>query len=140
MFFFVKFLFLFLSLIELTNLLILFDKQNYFLSNSFLSIFLFFFIFNFYFNQSITYNLNFDLVFKYFSLFLKNFSFLLNYFINTFKKIILFLYYFKYRHIKLSISVYFKKHLSSFFIFWKPLFKKTSYFGYFRSNRSKWIK
>ena len=34
---------------------------------------------------------------------------------------------------------YFFNFLGTFFIFWRPLFKKHSYYGLFRSSRTKWI-
>lgn len=107
----------------------------------YLLIFIFIFTINFLFlNLKIKYNFNKDILIKFYNLFFKNPSFFLNYIINTFKKIYLFFIHFKYFKEKKMISNFFKKLNNLFFIFWRPLFKKFSYFGFYRSNRSKWIK
>lgn len=85
-------------------------------------------------------NIDLDIIFKYFSIVFKMPNVFLNLFLNIFKKIYTFLVYFKYKYIVITYKIISKKYFNTFFILWRPLFKKTSYFGYYRSNRSKWIK
>lgn len=55
------------------------------------------------------------------------------------KKVYMFIIYFacheKIKLFKISIKFW----LGGFFIFWRPLFKRLSYFGYYRTNQTKWF-
>lgn len=103
------------------------------------------FVFVLIFNKYLDYDqyklkFNIDIIFKFFLLMLKTPSFFFNYLINIFRKIFVFLYYYKYRDILNTFRIYSRKYSYRYFSIWRPLFKKTSYYGYYRSNRSKWIK
>lgn len=82
---------------------------------------------------------NMFLFLSFIKFFLTQVKLLLNYLSILFKKVIL--HYFGFV-IKSNITL-FKSCLfyvtKTFFIFWRPLFKKLSYFGLFRSYRTKWF-
>ena len=82
---------------------------------------------------------NLFLLFTYMKLFLSKIKLLFNYVHILFKKV--FLHYFGF--VIKSDTTLFKSctyHMFKFFfIFWRPLFKKLSYFGLFKSYRSKWF-
>lgn len=84
-------------------------------------------------------NSNLDLFLKYFKFFTKHFFNLLNLFSSFFKKIYNFIYIKLFVFLK-SFLTFLNLYIKNIFIIWRPLFKKWSYFGYFRTNRSKWIK
>ena len=127
MFFFV-FVYFFNFIIFIVNLNIV-----YF---SFVIFFLNYFFFK---NLNINYNSNLDLLFKYLKFFTKHLFNLLNLVYVIFKKFYNFIYIKTFVFLK-SLEIFFNFYLKNIFIIWRPLFKKWSYFGYYRINRSKWIK
>lgn len=92
------------------------------------------------FNQNTSFNYIIILI-KFYINFFKKLDLILIVFKNFFLKIIIYIIFFKNIFINDSFNIiykYFKK--TSFSIFWKPIFKKTSYFGLFAYIRSKWYK
>ena len=100
----------------------------------------FFYFMNYFFLKNLNAtNPDLDLFLKYIKFFTKHFFNLLNLSSSLFKKIYNFIYIKSFVFLKSCfnfLNLYFK----NIFIIWRPLFKKWSYFGYFRTNRSKWIK
>lgn len=84
--------------------------------------------------------LNYDLFYKFIVLNEKNYFFLLNLIKVEFKKLILFLIKFRFAVDIFTWKHFIKKRTGVFFVIWRPIFKKWSYLGYYRSNQSKWIK
>lgn len=139
MIYFLKyFLFIFFIFEFIFDNLYFYNQQYEF--NLFIPIFTVLIIYNIVFKVNTQNRLDLDLLSKYIILFIKTPNFLLNYMINIFKKVYVFIIFFKYRNLLNFIKIIFKKCFSNSFLLWRPLFKKTSYFGYYRSNRSKWIK
>jgi hypothetical protein len=56
------------------------------------------------------------------------------------KKIYIFMRHFSFAPVINLVKLLFAKFSSTFFLLWKPVFKKWSYYGIFRSYRSKWLK
>ena len=138
--FFLTSIIIFLSVEFLSVAWVMFD-QFLFFDNFFLYIFSIFFLLNFfYIKNEEKFNFNFDLLYKYILFLLKTPNYFLNYFLNNLKKIYVYLVYFKYKFLKDTHFMLIKKYFNRYFLIWRPLFKKFSYFGYYRSNRSKWIK
>lgn len=76
---------------------------------------------------------------KYFYLFRNYLKLLMNYLIIIFKKISLHFFNF-FLDFPVKFGRKYLSHLNTFrLILWKPIFKKWSYFGLFRSYRSKWL-
>ena len=116
-------------------------EQIIFFSGFFILIFISIFFLSFYFvRRKEKFNFNIDILVKYYLFLLKKPSILLNFLKNTFKQIYLFTIHFKYKFTIGTFKIIFRDLLSFFSLSWRPLFKKFSYFGYYRSNRSKWIK
>jgi hypothetical protein len=64
---------------------------------------------------------------------------LINYLIIIFKKLSLHFFSF-FLNFHINFGKNYLSHLNLFqIILWKPIFKKWSYFGLFRSYRSKWL-
>ena len=82
---------------------------------------------------------NFILLFKFSSILSSNSSFFHNYISIHFRKISCFFRCFRFFDLKNFISVYSKFLFKNFFVFWRPLIKKWSYFGIYRAYRSKWM-
>ena len=113
-------------------------EQIIFFENFYTVTFLLFFVFNFFvINKEEKFNFNIDLIVKYYLFFLRVPNFFLNFIVNTFKQIYVFLIYFKYKFVIDTNFMILKNIYKTFSLIWRPLFKKFSYFGYFRSNRSK---
>ena len=87
-----------------------------------------------------SFNNNKDLILKFFNLCLRPFSILFTLIFAYVKRFVYFLIRFEYRNFFTTLLHFFSKFYSSSFIIWRPLFRKWSYFGYFRTNRSKWWK
>jgi hypothetical protein len=86
------------------------------------------------------FNNNKDVIYNFFSLCLRPFSIFFTLFFAHLKRFSHFLVHFDYKNfIKITFDLFFK-FFSNFFMIWRPLFRKWSYFGYFRTNRSKWWK
>lgn len=60
--------------------------------------------------------------------------------LSEIKKFVLFLKKFKYREAINTHLVWFTLKVGVIFIIWRPLFRKWSYFGFYKTNRSKWWK
>lgn len=138
----VDFLLIFLInflLIEIINNNSILIEQIIFFDYFYEFLFILFFL-NFIYKRKEKFNFNLDILSKYYLFFFKKPNYLLNYLIIIFKKIYVFIFNFKYNFFistnKIFFSIFFKK----INLTWRPLFKKFSYFGFFRSNRSKWIK
>jgi len=103
--------------------------------------FLFFFLINYIviiWKES--FNNNKDLLYKFVYFFFRPFSLFITYILGEIKRFYVFLIKFEYKiFFKTVYDLIFLK-LGGFFLIWRPLFRKWSYFGYFRSNRSKWWK
>lgn len=126
-------------LLELSPILDLFYSS--YIPNFYIIFYIIFFYLNFLLNfNNDSKNINIDLITKYIILLIKTPNFFFNYILNIFKKIYIYLVHFKYRFFRNTTKLLYKKNMKSHFIWWRPLFKKSSYFGYYRSNRSKWIK
>jgi len=125
--FFVSFFYFFTFSVEIINL------------NFFLFVFVLYFINYFFLKNLNKYNSNLDLFFKYFKFFTKHLINLINLFFSFSKKFYNFIYIKFFIFLKSSF-IFLNLYLKNIFIIWRPLFKKWSYFGYFRTNRSKWIK
>ena len=69
----------------------------------------------------------------YFSAGFSFFSIFFNYIFFLYK-----IYFKKFFFNFLIFFVYLFKNFFSYFIFWKPMTKRTSYFGLFRTSRTKW--
>jgi len=69
-----------------------------------------------------------------------NFNLILNYFLLKLNNFFNFFLFFKYSNLLLKFKLFFSYIFKNFFIFWNPLFKKFSYFGFFRNNKQKWLK
>jgi hypothetical protein len=108
---------------------------------SFYYMFAFLFLLNFFLNYIITIPSKNTLDLKVFSLKLKSFYFYINWLVIRFSKVFLF---FKNEIILKGFSFNFvKTFLSNFcnyFIYWRPLFKRFSYFGFYRLTKSKFFK
>lgn len=118
----------------------LFFNFNFVFNFNFFLILIFFFLLNYFFLKNLNnFNSNLDLCFKYFKFFTKHFFSLVNIIYFFFKKFYNFVYIKFFIFLK-SLSKFFNIYLKNVFIIWRPLFKKWSYFGYYRINRSKWIK
>lgn len=112
-----------------------------FFKNFFLFIFFTFFYLNFFVFKNVEKaRHNIDLLYKYFLILVKTPSFFTNVIVNKIRKFFIFTVYFRHQLTILSYKIIFGWFFRKFFIVWRPLFKKFSYFGYYRSNRSKWIK
>lgn len=76
---------------------------------------------------------------EYLKLIFKSGLIFLDFMIISVKKFYIFVIHFVWHEqlklLKISCKYWFRNYL----IFWKPLFKRVSYFGYYRSNRSKWL-
>ena len=104
-------------------------------------IFLSIFFINFFLIKNLAkFNYNLDIFYKFYILLAKTPNFFLNFFLNNINKIYTFFVYFKYFFFMLTLKILWRGFSSKFLIIWRPLFKKLSYFGYYRANRSKWIK
>lgn len=115
-------------------------EQFIFSDNLFFYVFFFFFFskfFNIYKDEK--FNFNVDLLYNFIILFLKIPSYFYNYSVLIMNKIVKFTINFKYFH-HINVIKFIYLQFSKYFVIWRPLFKKLSYFGYYRSNRSKWIK
>lgn len=113
--------------------------KHFFFYSSFLVCFLFnYFILNLEWKE--IFNKNADLALKFFTTLTTNFSIFINFFVVELKRFINFLLDFKYRKTILTLLLFLKDKISTKFNLWRPLFKKWSYFGYYRTNRSKWFK
>lgn len=124
----------------LTSFWLIFD-QFIFIDKLYVYIFILFFILNFFiFKNKSEFNFNHDILYKYYLFFFKTPNFFFNSVIVNFKKIFTYLIYFRNKAYIDFANIFFKKFSNKFFIIWRPLFKKFSYFGYYRANRSKWIK
>jgi len=101
----------------------------------------FFFFYNYFFLKiiNINFNSNLDLFIKYLKFFTKHFFNLINIIFIIVKKLYNFIYI-KFFVFSKSSIFFFNFYIKNLFIIWRPLFKKWSYFGYYRINRSKWIK
>lgn len=103
------------------------------------------FLFCFFINYFISYwkenfNNNKDILFKFISFLFKPFAYLFTFILCEIKKFYNFLKNFKFKKIINISYLYFKNLLSKLSTIWRPIFKKWSYFGYFRTNKSKWWK
>ena len=124
----------------LTSFWLIFD-EFVFIDNLYVFIFLIFFLNSFFMaNNKVEFNFNFDVLYKFLLFLIKTPNYMLNYVLISFKKIYTFLVYFKNKFYIDSSFIFLRRYFSKYFIIWRPLFKKFSYFGYYRSNRSKWIK
>jgi len=136
-------------------LIILFLEYNFFLNytleiifeefdNLFIWFFWFFFIDNIYAledeESEEKFNFNSDILYKYFVVFLKTPNFLINFSKNWFNKFYLYTVFFKHKISMDGKKIFFSRYFNKISVIWRPLFKRTSYFGYYRSNRSRWIK
>ena len=118
-----------------------FDKYVHNIYDSFYWIFIILFFINYFISWwRESYNNNLDLIFIFFKNIFKFFFKGLNYLLVEFKKIYNFIIKVKLYSFINNIYSFLHKIYKNMFIVWRPLFKKTSYFGYFRSNKSKWIK
>lgn len=108
--------------------------------NFFTIFFTFLFILNYFFFSKLQFNnIKIDLLLNWIRLFLINSKNFFLFFIITIKKTVYFLFFKFFRSIKTNL-VFSKEYLSKIFLIWRPLFKKLSYFGFFRTNRNKWLK
>lgn len=86
------------------------------------------------------FNNNKDILYKFFSLFFKPFSIFFTLAYAHLKRF----FYFSNNFNLVKFVEFFSNFLNKFniksFLIWRPLFRKWSYFGYFKSNRSKWWK
>ena len=87
-----------------------------------------------------SFNNNKDILYNFFSLCIRPFSIFFTLFYAHVKRFFHFSFNFNFNNLISTISNIFDKIYSSSFLVWKPLFRKWSYFGYFRTNRSKWWK
>lgn len=85
------------------------------------------------------FNFNKDIFYKFFSFLFRPLGFIITYFICEFKKFFSFFKNIKYKKILNLLYVFLKSVLKLPGLVWRPIFKKWSYFGYFRINKSKWI-
>lgn len=86
------------------------------------------------------FNNNKDVIYNFFSLCFRPFSIFFTLLFAHLKRFFHFLVYFDYKDFFKICSNLFFKFFSNFLMIWRPLFRKWSYFGYFRTNRSKWWK
>ena len=126
-------------IIEIINNISSFIESFLFIQYSYEFLFIIFFI-NYIFYKKEKFNFNFDILTKYYLFFLKKPNFLLNFLFINIKKIYVFYLKFKYVFFINTNKIFFNIFFKKINLTWRPLFKKFSYFGYFRSNRSKWIK
>lgn len=94
----------------------------------------------FFFDRRELFNNNNDILFKFFKLLFTTPSKFITYIFIEIKKFFLYSINFKFYHFIKTNLFFFGDKISNIFIIWRPLFKRWSYFGYYRSNRSKWIK
>lgn len=80
-----------------------------------------------------------DLFIKYILLFLKSFKNFILFIIIKILKMFYYTIFFILDTIK-AIYDFIKPYIVDKFNTWKPLFKKHSYFGYFRNFKNKWFK
>lgn len=127
-----------LKLISSVTILI---EEVIFFNGMFIFLFIIFFILNFYFIfKKEKFNFNTDLIIKYYTIFFKTPNFFINFIYNMLKQIYIYFIFFKYKFKFDTLILMSKWLLINLPLTWRPLFKKFSYFGYFRSHRSKWIK
>lgn len=79
-----------------------------------------------------------DLFIKYLVFFLKNLSFFFNFIKTKITKILFFIFSGKLRKLFAFLKSWSTFFLQKFLI-WRPLFKRFSYFGNYKSSRSKFI-
>lgn len=103
--------------------------------------FFFLFLMNYYFVfWSESFNNNKDVLYKFFSLLWRPFSIFFTLAYAHIKRYVHFSVYFNwFRSITTYLNLIYNFCLF-YFLIWRPLFRKWSYFGYFRTNRSKWWK
>lgn len=132
---------IFVVILELINYSSILVDQIIFYSYFYELLFLLLFLLSFLIlNRKEKFNFSLDLLFKYYLLFFKTPSFFFNFVLNTLKQIYIFTLLFKYKFLIDTNKIFFNFYFSKLSLLWRPLFKKFSYFGYYRSNRSKWIK
>lgn len=84
------------------------------------------------------FNNNKDILYKFISFLFRPFGIIITFFVCEYKKIYSFLKTMKYKKILDLIKFFFKFVINIPGLIWRPIFKKWSYFGYFRTNKSKW--
>jgi len=87
-----------------------------------------------------SFNNNKDVLYRFFSLLIRPFSIFFTLVFAHLKRFFHFLFNFEYKSSIKTVYNLLKNIDFKSFLIWKPLFKKWSYFGYFRTNRSKWWK
>jgi len=56
------------------------------------------------------------------------------------RKILLFIIKHSFSHVFNFVKFFYVKAVKGFFLVWRPIFKKWSYYGVYRAYRSKWLK
>lgn len=106
---------------------------------------------NYYYYEEIVYNneeageerdnrMNYDFFFRFVQLSVDELWFFYSFLITELKRYIFFNQKFKYYFSNRTKKIFFEKKIKNKFLLWRPIFKKWSYLGYYRANRSKWIK
>jgi len=87
-----------------------------------------------------SFNNNKDILYNFFFLIFKSFSIFFTLAYAHLKRFVHFLLHFSFIEFIETLSILFNKFYKNFFLIWRPLFRKWSYFGFFKTNRSKWWK
>jgi len=87
-----------------------------------------------------TFNNNRDVLWKFLSFCLRAFSLFFVLLFSELKRLYFFLKKIKYKVFLKTCIDFLYLNWNKFFLIWKPLFKKWSYFGFYKTNRSKWWK
>jgi len=86
------------------------------------------------------FNNNKDILYKFISFLFKPLGFIITFFVCELNKILNFVKTMKYKKFLDLFKVFLNFIYSLPGLIWRPIFKKSSYFGYFRINKSKWNK
>ena len=96
-------------------------------------------------NYSVTlwkesFNTNKDVVSKFFSFFFRAISIFFTLLFSELKRLYFFLKKIKYKTFLKTCWNFLCLYYDIFFVIWRPLFRKWSYFGFYKTNWSKWWK
>lgn len=115
--------------------------NNYYSPFFIYQVFLLFFPINFITSRSKNFEssrLNLDLLLRFLGLFCLNLKNFFLFLFIKFNKIINYLYFKSYRSVNTLIEFY-NIYFAKISLTWRPIFKRFSYFGYFRTYRNKWL-
>ena len=111
-------------------------EDPFYFYSSFLVCFLISYLINFW---KENFNNNKDILYKFISFLFKPFGYIWTFFSCEVKKFFNFLKNFKYKKMITIFYIFFLNYWNKIKPLWRPIFRRWSYFGYFRINKSKWI-